>query len=137
MTEPTSAPSASTAEPRPARPTINRKKAGKASRYLAAGGAVGASLVIVGGLAAASSAQTEQSPQPLIERVVVVPEANSPAPQQIIIVIPDNANGATGAAVVEPTVSIVEATVPPRDPAPAAVTRVQRAPAPVTQSAGS
>ena len=98
---------------------------------------MGASLVIVGGLAAASSAQTEQSPQPLIERVVVVPEANSPAPQQIIIVIPDTATGATGAAIVEPTVSIVEATVPPRDPEPAAATRVQRAPAPVTQSAGS
>jgi len=121
----------------PTRPVVNRTKAGKASRYLAAGGAVGASLVIVGGLAAASSAQTEDTPQPLIERVVVVPEANSPTPQQIIIVIPDAATGATGTAVVEPTVSIVEATVPPRDPEPAAATRVERAPAPVTQSAGS
>ena len=121
----------------PTRPTINRTKAGKASRYVAAGGAVGASLVIVGGLAAASSAQAEPTPQPRIERVVVVPEANSPARQQIIIVIPDAATGANAGAIVEPTVSIIEATVPPRDPEPAAVTRVQRAPAPVTQSAGS
>jgi hypothetical protein len=133
----------------PTRPA--RKKpttAGKAGRWIAAGGAVGASLALVGAMSAAANtaadtgSETGNNAASETRQVVVVPQAEAP-PTQIVVVLP----GATGdvatlgAVTGMPTVPDVStaplgstgAAAPPAPvaPAPAPVA------APVTESSGS
>ena len=98
MTDPVS-----TDGPRPAprsgtRPAPRRAKptaAAKAGRLVAAGGAVGASLAMVGamaGAAASGSEAAEQPPQPTVIRRVVVPQ---PVAEPMTVVVPQQATAAS------------------------------------------
>ncbi len=106
-----------------------RKPAGRASRFVVAGASVGAGLVLVGGMAAASTAgnQSGDAAEPITTQVVVVPKQQ--APTQIVIMLPDatgpvgsQAAGQTEAPVrITTTVPAPVVTAPPAPKAPAAV----------------
>ena len=129
----TEVPSGSSATP-PRVPT-KRSPAGRASRYLAAGGAVGVGMVMVGGMAAAASQPDEPSGPSLapVQRIMVVPQAPQP-PTQIVVVLPD-----IGAPTVDlgRVPAVAPAPAVPAEPQPAAAQRPAPAPAPVAESHGS
>ena len=82
--EPVAAPPAAAS----ARPATRRPTVGRASRFLAAGGAVGAGMVLVGGMAAAANQPVEPAPPAPVQRIMVVPQAAQP-PTQIVVVLPE------------------------------------------------
>ncbi len=113
--------------------------AGKAGRMVAAGGAVGVSLALVGAMSAAaghagtaSDTAVDES-QASVRRVVVVPNT-APQPQQIVIVLPDSMAGQAGqiSTVSGQPQTVVAAPAMPVAPAPA-----PQPVTPVTQSSGS
>ncbi|MGH1493026.1 MAG: hypothetical protein ACRBK7_27130 [Acidimicrobiales bacterium] len=130
------------AEPIPSRkPKPKPTQAGKVGRMVAAGGAVGVSLAMVGAMSAAASqseategtspsaASPNTEAQPVVRRVVVVPQT-TPQPEQIVIMLPE---GATG-QVAQPMQNAQVVTAPP---APVAPAPAPKAVTPVAESSGS
>lgn len=127
--------------PRPS--PVRRKPAGRASRFVAAGGAVGLSLALCGGMAAAAQHDanplaTEQVQQ--VRRVVVVPQTPI-APTQIVVVLPGSGAVTTPAQAVSAAANVSAAVrqpiVVPEQAKPTASLAVQTSPAPITESSGS
>lgn len=116
-----------------------RAPAGRASRFLAAGGAVGVGMVMVGGMAAAANQPAEPSGPTLapVQRIMVVPQAPQP-PTQIVVVLPDT-SAATGSSTVDlgQVPAVAPAPAVPAEPQPAAPERPAPAPEPVAESHGS
>jgi hypothetical protein len=119
---------------RPQRPT-SRPKPAKATRYVAAGAAVGATIALAGGMAAASSASAD-SPPPAVRQVVV--ESPSPtASTPIVIVLPSNDPNFQIADILPDVVSAIEVPATPEPARAAVATQTPTPTQPVTESGGS
>lgn len=121
----------------PTQRPASRPKPAKATRYVAAGAAVGATFALAGGMAAAASASADSSPPaPAVRQVIVQsPSPTSPAP--IVIVLPSNDPTVELADILPDVVSAIEVPATPEPARAAAATPTRTAAQPVTESGGS
>ena len=115
---------------------VERRPAGTASRFVVAGAAAGAGLAMVGAMAAAADRGSAGPADTAVTDRIVVPDATTQMPGQIVIVIPglDPATAgpeASSVILAEPTV-VAPARAEPLTPVPS-----RAAPPPVVESGGS
>lgn len=118
----------------PTRRIPNRAKTGRASRFVAAGAAVGVSMVAVGAMAAVANSTEAVPAAPDTQRVVLMPQPA--APQQIVIVLPNGETRTVTLPAPEPVAAVAPLAIP-QDPEPPASVRTEPARAPVSESGGS
>ena len=121
----------------PTQRPASRPKPAKATRYVAAGAAVGATFVLAGGMAAAASASADSSPPAPAIRQVVVESPGATSPASIVIVLPSNDPTVQLADILPDIVSAIEVPANPEPARAVAATPTPTPAQPVTESGGS